>query len=320
MATNGICPVCGTRQETLQTLALEHLNNHLFLLFGSEHPRQTELELTTLLSQLAENLRSQQSLESKCRTLQARFELIRRQEDRFQFEVSKARYTQPVLTLMERDLPPTSGEDLKQTKAELIKLERDLFAQINQRQRDLERDYKRFRDAVENRISQLRKAYEAYATDFLGIQCELEEVQTSDLFKFTRFIPRFNSIDRETPDSCSEAQRFFLDIAYRMALIDSSSKDNNGSAIFICETPESALDISYINNVVQMFAGFSDRGHSLLLTANIQSTSIAGELLKSYPKSERQNRILNLLDFGQLSEVHKNAIKMLKGEVRKIMR
>jgi DNA repair exonuclease SbcCD ATPase subunit len=319
MATNGICPVCGIRQETLRTLALEHLNKHLCLLCGSKQPSLSDLELTTLHSQLAEKLRSQQSLESKCRTLQARFELIRRQEDRFQFEVSKARYTQPVLTLIERDLPPTSGEDVKQTKAELIKLELDLLAQIKQRQRDLERDYKRFRGAVENRISQLRKAYEAYATDFLGIQCELEEVQASELFNFTRFIPRFNNIDRETPDSCSEAQRFFLDIAYRMALIDSTSKGNKGTAIFICETPESALDISYVNNVVQMFDGFTNRGHSLLLTANIQSTSIAGNILKPYPKSERQKRVLNLLDFGQLSKVHKNAITKLKGEVRKIM-
>lgn len=320
MAANGICPVCGTRQETLQALALEHLHNHLCLLCGSEQPNQSDAELTTLRSQLGEKLRSQQSLESRFRTLQTRFEMVRRQEDHCQFEVSKARFSQPVLTLIERDLPPTSEEDLGQTKAELEKLEADLLAQINQRQRDLERDYQRFRVAVENRINRLRKTYEAYATDFLGIQCELKEVQTADLFSFTRFIPRFKEIDRETPESCSEAQRFFLDIAYRMALIDSASKGNKGNAIFICETPESALDISYISNVVKMFTGFSERGHSLLLTGNIQSTSIAGELLKTCPKSERKGRVLNLLDVGQLSEVHKNAITKLKKTAQQIMR
>ena len=87
-----------------------------------------------------------------------------------------------------------------------------------------------------------------------------------------------------------------------------------------CWNPSSPSAWTYDEvNVVQMFDGFTNRGHSLLLTANIQSTSIASDLLKSYPKSEKQRRVLNLLDFGQLSKVHKNAIRKLKGEVRKIM-
>lgn len=321
MAESGICPVCGIHQKGLQELAHQHTLEHRCLLCGSENPQQTEPELATLRSQLAEKLRSQKVRESTFRTATNKLEYIRREEDRLQYEVNSIRLSQPALTLIERDLPsPSSRKDLVEMKAMLERQEDDLQAQIIERRSQLERDYRVFRDAVNTRINLLRSTYATYATEFLGIPCELTETMATDLISFTRFIPKFNNIERDTPESCSEAQRFFLDIAFRMALIDFASNSTKDNATFVCETPESALDMSYIDNVVRMFSQFSEKGHSLLLTANIQSDSIAGALLELEPKDERASRILNLLDIGQLSQVHKDALPKLRAAVRSILR
>jgi len=131
------------------------------------------------------------------------------------------------------------------------------------------------------------------------------------------FVPKFNGTARPNEESCSEAQRFFLDIAFRMALIDLASDLSDQRGGFICETPETALDMSYIDNVVAMFRRFAGRGHSLLLTANVQIEGIAQKLLASIPRGERRGHVLNLFEIGQPSDVHKGDMERLKRAIRK---
>ncbi len=321
LSENGICPVCGTWQRALQALAHQHSLEHRCMLCGSDEPQPTQPELTTLRSQIAEKIRSQQSLEDDFRVANNRLESVQRDESRLQYQLNVARMAaQPVLTLIERDLPPASKSDLLQTRLSLEQQEADLKAQVRERQNELEKDYQNFREAADARIARLRTTYAIYASEFLGIPCELMENPVSDHINFTRFIPKFDGKERDSPESCSEAQRFFLDIAFRMALIDLSSVANKSTASFICETPETALDASYIENVVKMFKQFADKGHSLLLTANIQSDSIASDLLALEPSKERQARVLNLLNIGRLSSVHQAALLKLRAIVRKILK
>jgi hypothetical protein len=142
----------------------------------------------------------------------------------------------------------------------------------------------------------------------------LSEILAGKPIKFKHYIPHFNGKIRPRPDSCSEAQRFFLDIAFRMAVIDYACSASGQNTTFICETPETALDYSYINNVVSMFQAFIDRKHSLVISSNIQHDSIAGELLKKDRKNKKKSSFINLLEIGQLSDVQKKA----KSELDKI--
>lgn len=77
--------------------------------------------------------------------------------------------------------------------------------------------------------------------------------------------------------------------------------------------------MSYVDNVVNMFTQFLKKGHSLLLTANIQTDSMAAKLLKVIPKKEHSSHVLNLLDIGQLSNVHKKALPALRRVARRIV-
>lgn len=319
MAENGICPACGTRQHALKTLAHQRLENHMCLICGSEEPQQSDPELTTLRSQLAARIASQQELEHRVRIANEKFKRLRREEDRLEYEITRVWVDQSNLSLIERGVPLAQGRDLLKTKSELETREAELEARIHVRQADLERDYKEFRTIVDDRVSRLCRMYELYATDFLGIKCALAETESIDLISITQFIPKFGGIVRDSPQSCSESQRFFLDIAFRMALIDLACEKGKDAATFVCETPETALDISYVDNVVKMFSQFLDRGHSLLLTANIQRDGIAGKILNRVNKKQRTSHVLNLLDIGRLSDVHKRALPKLRGAVRKML-
>jgi hypothetical protein len=119
--------------------------------------------------------------------------------------------------------------------------------------------------------------------------------------------------------SCSEAQRFFLDIAFRMAMMEVATEATDTKTSFVCETPESALDLSYIDNVVTMFDRFERNGHTVLLSTNVQRGGVAEGLIKNTPLAERSQRIVNLLDIGRLSDVQRQN-KALRKVVAAIMK
>ena len=317
LAELGICPVCGTNQPDLQAIAQEHYRAHRCILCGSEEPKAPNQEIVSLRSQLSARLQAQQALEESVRTLNAAIERIKREEDNQQAVVNEVNFSQPVVTLSDQRLPSSTREELESLHASLVRDEASLEEQILKRRTQLESDYKDFQSAVQVRMERLRKLYTDYATAFLGIECELSESRDLGLITLTRLVPKFSGIVRDVPSSCSEAQRFFLDIAFRLALIDFAAEYDGEPASFLCETPETALDMSYIENVVQMFISFSRKGHSLLLTANIQPNGIAAQLLQSTPLKGRAARVLNLLEIGQLSQVHQAHLAELNRVVRR---
>lgn len=317
----GICPACGTKQLALQTTAHQHLIEGRCLICGSDEAQPAHPELSTLRSQLSELIRAQQTIEGDLRETDGKLEILKRTEYELQLQVNRLRSEiQPFITLIERDLMPTSSKaQLVKIRKSLERQESDLEAQLLRRRVALERDYHRFREAIDGRIEELRQTYSSYATEFLGIPCSLTETPTKHLLSLSRFVPMFNGKARLTPESCSESQQFFLDIAFRLALIDQATVTNDNAATFLCETPENALDMSHLDNVVRMFNQFLDKGHSLFLTSNIQRDSIAKPLLHTIQKARRPAHVVNLLDFGRLGTVHLKALRKLRAVVRRIM-
>jgi len=319
LAESGICPACGTVQPELQAEAEQRSRNGLCMLCGSELRFESSNQLNTVRSQLKEKIRSQEAVGMEHLLASAKLQGIIDEQESIQTEVNQIRSEQPSLTLLERSIPIKSGEDLLIQKDELARQEADLEAQIVELRQDLERDYKRFRDSIDSRLQGLHAAYSEYATAFLGLSCDLAEVPQGQMMSLSIFVPKFGETVRPNEESCSEAQRFFLDIAFRMALIDLASDISDGSGTFICETPETALDMSYVDNVVKMFRSFAKKGHNLILTANVQTDGIAQKLLADIPRTERASHVLNLFDIGQLSDVHRADITRLKQAISKTL-
>ena len=317
---NGICPACGTYQSGMQDLARENARNHRCLLCGSMEPPETNPKLTTLCSQLSEKLRAQQAREKKYHVAFARLQDARKEESQVQSKINKIRFDPSIVALIERHLTDLlQQKDLPELKRKLEVQESELGVQLYEKQTQLEREYQNFLVVTRARTEKLRQIYTNYATDFLGLPCTLSDrIRRSVNISYSQFVPEFEDKRRDTSESCSEAQRFFLDIAFRLALVEWASNEPGRGATFICETPETALDMSYVDNVVTMFTGFTQMGHSMLITANIQPYGIAVKLMGQVPEKERSSRVLDLLEIGRPSQVHLDSMPELRKVIDRI--
>lgn len=182
--------------------------------------------------------------------------------------------------------------------------------------------FAQFEDASSQRIRSLQKAASKYGHDFLGRPCEFIAIPArSELGNLSFFVPMFADEERKSPETCSESERFFLDIAFRMALLELAGELSDSSSTFICETPETALDLAYTKNVSEMFSRFAKHGFALVLSANIQlgGAGVAAPLLKAYSTAERERRIFNLLEAGFSSEVQQKSIAEFRTELKRIL-
>lgn len=110
-----------------------------------------------------------------------------------------------------------------------------------------------------------------------------------------------NDSARTSSFQLSESQRFFLDIALRMALsIYLSSEDNPASMLI--DTPEGSLDIAYENRVGKMFGNYViDYNQNIIMTANIN----ASRLLVSLAEECKENKMTfrRMLEWTDLNRI-----------------
>lgn len=103
-----------------------------------------------------------------------------------------------------------------------------------------------------------------------------------------------------------------------MALI-SWFGESGSQGTFICETPENALDLSYVSNVADMFTEFARDGRTAILTANVQVDGLAHALLQKLRPDIRASHILDLLDLGRLSTVQELHLPDLRRAISQML-
>jgi DNA repair exonuclease SbcCD ATPase subunit len=109
---------------------------------------------------------------------------------------------------------------------------------------------------------------------------------------------------RRQEHELSESQRFFVDIALRMALARYLSSAHSPASLFI-DTPEGSLDIAYEDRAGEMFATFVENGHDLVMTANINSSKLLTTLARKCGPSRM--KIIQMTGWTELSDVQQRA-------------
>lgn len=179
----------------------------------------------------------------------------------------------------------------------------------------------KFRDVINKLNQRLSGYFNKYASTFIGMDCKLS-VMGKTLNKIPHFyyVPEINGQVRKDIWSVSESQRFFIDQAFRMAIIDYLQNDiTEFSTFFITETPEGSLDIAYESQVAMMFRIFSESNNKIIFTSNLNSSNFLKELYREIPKCERLLRTLDLLKKGKITKVQKNKWNQLENIVQQIM-
>jgi hypothetical protein len=87
----------------------------------------------------------------------------------------------------------------------------------------------------------------------------------------------------------SESQREFIDLAFRMALMEVSA--HHGDAMLVLETPEANLDTVFITRAGQFFGRFArdgEGGNRLLASCNLNQTRMIPALFGVFSEDEKQ--------------------------------
>jgi ABC-type cobalamin transport system ATPase subunit len=108
------------------------------------------------------------------------------------------------------------------------------------------------------------------------------------------------STSRREQHQLSESQRFFLDIALRMALAQFAS-DQHAPATLVIDTPEGSLDIAYEARAGQMFAEFVKAGHDIIMTANVNTSQLLKKLARA--SGTNQMKLVRMTEWSELSDV-----------------
>jgi ABC-type cobalamin transport system ATPase subunit len=156
--------------------------------------------------------------------------------------------------------------------------------------------------------------FKSLAKAFLGVDLDISMVSGSGGVGLQLQIEIRGSARRKD-SQLSESQRFFVDIALRMALAQHISDLASPATLFI-DTPEGSLDIAYEDRAGQMFANFVQSGHSLLMTANINSSKLLTTLARSCTAEHMS--IIQMTQWTELSDVQQQASALFRSAYAEI--
>jgi hypothetical protein len=155
---------------------------------------------------------------------------------------------------------------------------------------------------------EVKQAFDAYATGFLLEDASLTWTTFKDrigeggmLVDFPAFEldmsgAGFSSpVRRSGPASVSESQREFIDLSFRMALMDVAT---GGAGTLLIDAPESSLDAVFVTRASEVLTRFatSDGNKRLVVASNLVDGDLVPDLLaKSDIKSPRSRRVIDLL-------------------------
>lgn len=172
-------------------------------------------------------------------------------------------------------------------------------------------EFAAFVASVNDRIAQqkdaIKAAFDSYAKGFLVEKVELawqprksRVGETGGLVEFAAFEltmtgASFEGSTRRTgPTQVSESQREFIDLSFRMALMQVASSDGGSLVI---DAPESSLDAVFVSRAAKVLTAFASQGENrLIVTSNLVDGDLIPTLLRrSGIRSSRDKRVVDLL-------------------------
>ena len=166
-------------------------------------------------------------------------------------------------------------------------------------------------NSYNNAVAYFVPLFKDIAKSFIGLDLNISLNRSS---RATTLTFELLGSARTESTQLSESQRFFLDIALRMALVIYLSEGNNSATLFI-DTPEGSLDIAYENRVGKMFAKFVKEYHqNIVMTANINASQLLVSLAEECGSKNMKFR--RMLDWTDLSAIQMEGEHLFNGPLQ----
>ena len=122
-------------------------------------------------------------------------------------------------------------------------------------------------------------------------------------------------VRRSGPEQVSESQREFVDLAFRMTLMNVAGEGSCGSMVI--DAPESSLDAVFSQRAARVLARFADpaSANRLVVTSNLVDGQLVPRMLhEAGISSPRSQRVVDLLEIAAPTM----AIRELFSDYRKV--
>lgn len=322
LTNDGTCLICGTKGKEIKEESVKKSKNGLCLVCSSPINIDSDVEpefidkINRLSLRREEFINSFNNKTNEIENAKNQIDIYSKQITSLNESLNKVQQGIVNVNALIAELNSKSEVDtfsqIVKNKQEAIQ---DLTKKINlkyrerdEKDKELKLLFRSFKSMVSSLNNSLSSYFNKYASTFIGLESELTvSEQVINKIPHVVYLPRIDGILRKDIWSVSESQRFFLDQAFRMAIIDYLQNNVPGfKTFFITETPEGSLDIAYEAQVAEMFRKFAESKNKIIFTSNLNSSRFLIEVFNGMSWKERKSRILNLLKKGKLTDVQKN--------------
>ena len=180
----------------------------------------------------------------------------------------------------------------------------------------------------------IKNAFSEYASGFLFEDAQLKwsptKTRLGQIGIASVAFPAFNvemsgsdftgRTPRNGPETVSESQREFIDLAFRMALIQVAGDGAGGSLVI--DAPESSLDAFFVKRAASVLCRFGkhDSNNRLIITSNLIDGQLIPEMIKNgIPSDDHTQRLINLMNIATPTAAVRNNRLEYEMELKKIL-
>ncbi|SHM99203.1 AAA domain-containing protein [Anaerosporobacter mobilis DSM 15930] len=200
---------------------------------------------------------------------------------------------------VELNVDKNSLEDSDTRRLDKARQEKEIaLSVLNQSKADEEEMRSKIESSFVQNFKEFSLAFSKYSKSFFG---ERHSVKLSLPFKDKEnssedLMIKFELDGKERNESymLSESQRIFTDLAFRFSVLTTF----HNKSFFMCETPDSTLDMFHETNAVKTFEEYIEMGNRLILTANARKSNLIAKLYEKYSSED-----INVVDLTQVSSL-----------------
>jgi energy-coupling factor transporter ATP-binding protein EcfA2 len=310
---DGVCLICGTEGSGITDRVTASLESRRCPLCESDLVEPDDAEETkrqTLIAKLGEAVveceTGRRHATDHLARQQAELNAVDRKLRHIDHELTafRAANTQALLR-QESDGSTSVVEDAQRG------MQREIADLLTQKDEQLERrdraqaDLNVLRHELTERFAEMEDEFvpllQDLAHEFLGVPLQVDLEQRGAQLGLQL---AFDGSQRAAPDTLSESQRYFMDIALRMALAQKLAQPHETTTLYI-DTPEGSLDIAYESRAGRMFGKFASAGNRVVMTANINTSQLLLELASSC--GQERMELVRMTDWTELTDVQQEA-------------
>jgi hypothetical protein len=321
LMSDNTCLACGSSGVNAKRKAVESaLEQHRCLVCDSHLPKRDETIIDLGDERIAE-LRSE--IESTRVNLQQQTCLFEEINDRYKTnsqEFTECSAERSDLQDTIRNLINQLPQEERKTREQQDKLQ-GIEALVTELRTQLKDEREQFSELLRSYLETIQSSAEAIKKQFkvasMGFLFEDSGLSWSpnrrtvgqaggmEPVEYPAFVVELSGSDfvglqqRSSPNQVSESQREFIDLAFRMALIDVASPEH--ASTLAVDAPESSLDAVFVDKAAQVLGGFakSAHGNRLILTSNLGASELVPQLLKEVaPIGQRMKSLVDLFSAG----------------------